>query len=323
MPHSCQTQLIATQQRWQLLLHPLLQHKHIQLWISHLDTSLPEVSGNKCLKLKYHLQHVFAERKAGILTFGGAFSNHLCAVAAACQQLGLQSSAYVRTDKLDSTNPTLAFCLRMGMQLHTLDRTTYRQRSDPDFISQLQAEHPTLLIVPEGGSSEAGAKGMAELDLENTPDGKADLIISAAASGGTLAGIIQRHNCPVLGIAVVKDLSLPTRVKQLLTTDSTNKNWQINMAFTGKGYGQFDSNLLQFCRNLAQHQLYVEPVYTGKALAGIFSLINTGVIASGTKLSFFHTGGLQGLKGLFYRELITANDLAVLSGNQYSANSMQ
>ena len=323
MPLSCQNQLIATKQRWQLLQHPLLQQKHIQLWISHLDTSLPEVSGNKCLKLKYHLQQVVAENKSGILTFGGAFSNHLCAVAAACQQLGLQSSAYVRTDKLDSTNPTLAFCLRMGMQLHALDRTTYRRRSEPAFISQLQSQHPTLLIVPEGGSSEAGVRGVTELDLLNTPDGKANLITTATASGGTLAGLIERHASNILGIAVVKDQSLPTRVKQLLTTDSTNKNWQINMAFTGKGYGQFDETLLQFCRDLARHQLYVEPVYTGKALAGVFSLISSGAIAAGSRLSFFHTGGLQGLKGLFYRERITAADLALLSGNQYSANSMQ
>lgn len=314
MLYSSEIQLTPPKQRWQLLKHPLLLQKQIQLWVCQLDTAVAEVSGNKWLKLKYHLQQVSQQRYAGIMTFGGAFSNHLCAVAASCQQLGWQSLAYVRTEQLDSANPTLAFCQRMGMQLVALDRDSYRRRAEPDFCRQLQTAHPHLLLVPEGGSSAAGALGVAELDLANTPGGSADLIVSAVASGGTLAGIINRHTCKTLGIAVVKDASLPLRVQQLLNNNRLVKHWQINTNFAGKGYGRFDQPLLQFCREMALHQLYVEPVYTGKAMAAIFSLIATDELPAGSRLSFFHTGGLQGLNGLHYRGLITAADLALLSG---------
>jgi 1-aminocyclopropane-1-carboxylate deaminase len=315
MSYSSEAQLLSPVQRWQLLTHPLLQQQHIQLWVCQLQTGLQALSGNKWLKLKYHLHDVRQQDKAGVFTFGGAFSNHLCAVAVSCQRLGLQSLAFVRTEQLDSANPTLAFCRSMGMQLIALDRSSYRRRAETDFIAQLQLTHPQLLLVPEGGSSIAGARGVAELDLACTPAGEADLIISATASGGTLAGIINRHRQPVLGIAVVKDASLPQRVQQLLDADGPSRQWHINADFTAGGYGRFDPALLQFCRDLAAIQLFVEPVYTGKALAGLFQLISNGAIPAGSRLSFFHTGGLQGLNGLYYRGLITATDLALLTGS--------
>ncbi|MDP5135318.1 pyridoxal-phosphate dependent enzyme [Rheinheimera baltica] len=315
MLYSPEIQLISPKQRWQRLSHPLLVQHRIQLWVCHLDTLVPEVSGNKWLKLKYHVQQVMQQNCSGILTFGGAFSNHLCAVAACCRLLGLQSAAYVRADDLDMANPTLAFCQQAGMQLYALDRTSYRQRDNPDFIQQLQEKHKTLLMVPEGGSSDAGASGIAELNLATTPEGDADIIICPTASGGTLAGVINRHDCAALGIAVVKDTSLPQRVSQLLTPESRTKHWQINTNFVGKGYGKFDEALLSFCREMAQHQLHVEPIYTGKTLAAVFSLIASGDIPENSRLSVFHTGGLQGLKGLHYRGLITVSDLALLSGS--------
>ena len=315
MLHSSYIQLITFRQRWQQVHHPLLQKKNISLWLCHLHTDIPGVSGNKCLKLKYHLQQVIEQNKAGVFTFGGAFSNHLCAVAASCNYLKLRSVAYVRTDTLDSDNPTLAFCRQQGMQLIALDRSNYRQRSDQAFIAELNLSHPDLLFVPEGGSSLEGCRGVAELDLMSTPEGAANLIVSAAASGGTLAGMINRHNCPVLGIAVVRDSSLQTRVQQLLNQDSRDKQWQLNHQFTGKGYGHFDAQLLQFCRSMAEQNVQVEPIYTGKALAGVFSLIEQDEIANNSRISFFHTGGLQGLNGLKYRGLITENDFALLSGS--------
>lgn len=308
---------LSAQPYWQPLSHPLLIQNKVELWVCRLDTAISEISGNKWLKLKYHLQQVCRENKSGIFTFGGAFSNHLCAVAASCQQFGLQSLAYVRTDQLDADNPTLNFCQHRGMQLIALDRGRYRMRSDAEFIRQLTLQHPQLLMVPEGGSSAAGAKGIAELDLANTPAGPADLIVCPTASGGTLAGIINRHDVPALGIAVVKDDSLPQRVQQFLHQEPPYKHWQINAEHTAGGYGRFDQALLQFCRDMAQQQLYLEPVYSGKALAGLFSLIRSGTITPGSRLSFFHTGGLQGLKGLHYRKLISTADLRLLSGSAH------
>ncbi len=314
MLYSSEIQLLSVQPHWQAVTHPVLAANAVQLWLCGLQSTVAGVSGNKILKLNYPLQSALQHGYAGIVTFGGAFSNHLCAVAASCQQLGLRSIAYVRTEQLDLNNPTLAFCHARGMQLIATDRQHYRLRHQPDYLLQLQQRHSGFLLVPEGGSSADGARGVTQLVLEQTPAGKADLLIAATASGGTLAGLINRRQSAVLGIAVVKDASLSAKVQQLLTAPQTPP-WQLNTDFCGAGYARFSPALLQFCRELASQGIYTEPVYTGKALAGVIELVRAGRIVAGSRLSFFHTGGLQGLDGLLYRGLITAADHALLSGS--------
>ncbi len=314
MLYSSEIQLLSVQPHWLAVVHPVLEASAVQLWLCKLHSKVAGVSGNKILKLRYPLQSALQQGYAGIVTFGGAFSNHLCAVAASCQQLGLRSIAYVRTEQVDLHNPTLAFCQARGMQLIATDRQHYRLRHQPDYLLQLQQRHPDFLLVPEGGSSTEGVRGVSQLVLEQTPAGKADLLVSATASGGTLAGLINRRQSRVLGIAVVKDASLSAKIQQLLTAPATTP-WQLNTDFCGAGYARFSPALLQFCRELASQGIYTEPVYTGKALAGVIELVRAGRIAAGSRLSFFHTGGLQGLDGLLYRGLITAADHALLSGS--------
>jgi 1-aminocyclopropane-1-carboxylate deaminase len=168
MLYSSSIQFWQLQLRWQQLHHPLLNADKTEIWLCHLDTGCHAVSGNKILKLRYVLQQALQQSKAGVFTFGGAFSNHLAAVATACQQLGLQSTAYVRTEQLDSNNPTLQYCRQRGMTLIAMDRINYRQRHDAEFIACLQAKHPQLLAVPEGGSSLVGAAGFADIDFSAT-----------------------------------------------------------------------------------------------------------------------------------------------------------
>ena len=307
--------ILSATPRWQQLQHPLLRRHNTELWLCHLTTAIAAVSGNKCLKLKHHLAQAKAEGKLGIVTFGGAFSNHLSAVAATCNALNLQSKAYIRTDQLDLSNPTLQFCAKQGMQFIPLDRASYRQKSNPEFTAQVSTSHPDFFLVPEGGSSLQGATGVAELELVATPAGPANLLVSAVASGGTLAGMINRQAAPVLGIAVVKDASLVQRVQQFLQPASEKCPWHIDMEHTFGGYARFDVTLLDFCRAMAVQQVFVEPIYTGKALYGLFQRIEQGKIAAGSRISFFHTGGLQGLNGLYYRKLISAADLVQLSGS--------
>jgi 1-aminocyclopropane-1-carboxylate deaminase len=314
MLYSSEIQLLSVQPRWHVVSHPVLAANAVQLWLCELQSTITGVSGNKILKLHYPLQSALQHGYTGIVTFGGAFSNHLCAVAASCQQLGLRSVAYVRTEQLDAENPTLAFCQARGMQLIAIDRQHYRLRHQPDYLAQLQQHHPDFLLVPEGGSSTNGARGVSQLALEQTPAGRADLVVTATASGGTLAGLINRRQSAALGIAVVKDASLFNKVQQLLVAPETLP-WQLNSDFCGAGYARFSLALLQFCRELASQGIYTEPVYSGKALAGVIELVRQGRITTGSRLSFFHTGGLQGLDGLLYRGLITAADHALLSGS--------
>lgn len=314
MLYSSEIQILSVQPHWQAVVHPVLDANAVQLWLCNLHSKVAGVSGNKILKLRYPLQTALQHGYSGIVTFGGAFSNHLCAVAASCQQLGLRSIAYVRAEQLDLNNPTLAFCQTHDMQLIAIDRQQYRLRHQADFLVQLKQRHPGFLLVPEGGSCTDGALGVSQLALEQTPTGRADLVVTATASGGTLAGLINRRQSAALGIAVVKDASLFNKVQQLLV-EPEPLPWQLNSDFCGAGYARFSPALLQFCRDMANQGIHIEPIYTGKALAGVIELVRQGRIAAGSRLSFFHTGGLQGLDGLLYRGLITAADHALLSGS--------
>ena len=296
---------------WQQIQDALLDQHQLQLWLFQPDQSSVALSGNKVLKLKYHIAQALQCKKAGLLTFGGAFSNHLAATAIACQQQGIASIGLVRTDRLDSHNPTLQHCQASGMQLVPISRAEYRMRNESDWIKQLQQHYPDFLIVPEGGSSKLGVQGVAEQDLTKTPHGNSQYIVAATGSGGTLAGLaVGNPDAQVLGIAVVSDLSLPDKIRQWCP--QTN-NWQLITGYTGKGYGRFDAELLQFCLEFKQrHQITLEPIYTGKAMSALYQLIAQGVFPKGSSISFFHTGGLQGLAGLRYRGLLSEADYQVL-----------
>lgn len=299
---------------WLHVQHPLLQKHHPELWLCQLQTQPTQLAGNKWLKLKYHIARVISENKQGIVTFGGAFSNHIAAVAVACQQLGLSSLTYLRADSLDLSNPTIKLCVSLGMQFTLLNRSDYRLRSDHNFCQMIAQRHPQLLLVPEGGSSDEGVKGIAELNLTDTPAGKADLISLATASGGTIAGVISANTCDVLGIATVKDPTIPKRIEQLLPQQPLASNWTINMDYTAAGYAKFNPELLAFCLDMSKYRIQVEPIYSGKALYGLFNLIGQGKLNNYKRISFFHTGGMQGLDGLLYRKLISAKEHQQLTG---------
>lgn len=304
------------QLQWQLLVDNQLAAKQIQLWIATLRCRVPDIAGNKWLKLKYHIQQIQQHNKTGILSFGGAFSNHLLALAAAGHYFGFQTVGLVRAHQPDPHNPTLKRCRELGMQLVFVSAEQYRQKQQPDFLAELQQSYPDLLIVPEGGSSPLALPGLAELPIQQTPAGPAGLIVSATASGGTVAGLVAAHpQTPVLGISVVKDNSLPERINNLLT-DNTRRNWQLRHEQSQSAYGKFNQDTLQFCLQLARtQQIYTEPVYSGKALQSLLLWAQQGDFPCNSKIAFFHTGGLQGLAGLHYRGLLTDSEFQTLTAS--------
>ena len=188
------------------------------------------------------------------------------------------------------------------------DLLTQQPQSDAGYTQaaqQLSTQFPGYLHIPEGGTCEAAVRGVSELDMRNTPAGPASLLICAVGSGGTIAGLIHgAETTAVLGIAVVKDLSLPEKIKQFLPADRIWPEWRLVQALHQPRYGHFDQELWQFCQSFADQAVQLEPIYTGKALYSVFELIKSGAIPKGSRLSFFHTGGLQALKGLAYRGLI-------------------
>ena len=162
----------------------------IQLTIKRGDCIDTEGSGNKYWKLKYNLQQAMDEKALGLLTFGGAFSNHLAATAAACARSGLQSVGVVRGEEWadpQKKNPTLEFCKQQGMQLHFLSRSAYRNKNSTELQKTLQQQYPNFMLLPEGGTNALAVKGCAE--VLTAADHKYDTICVAVGTGGTLAGL--------------------------------------------------------------------------------------------------------------------------------------
>lgn len=289
---------------WHPVEHPVLRKAGSELWIAQPTVLDRDISGNKAAKLRHHLKQAQAAGSVGLATFGGAFSNHLLATAAACKAAGLRSWGWVRADRIDPENPTLRRCQALGMVLKALDRQTYRLRNNADWLAQQQRLYPGWFWVPEGGTSDLGVAGVRELSLGKTPSGPATHLVTATGSGGTIAGLALGHpQLKVLGMSVVKDSSLAERIQSL---GQGQANWFLETGFVGAGYGRFDAALLTFCLDFkTQTGIRLEPIYTGKALYGLLQLIEQGAFEAGSRFSFFHTGGLQGLDGLRYRSLIT------------------
>ncbi len=293
------------QQRWQQVELPLPAQDQTELWVCHLQCRIPAIAGNKWLKLKYHIQHIQQYEKAGILTFGGAFSNHLAAVAAAGKAFSFQTHAIVRHESA-VLNPTLAVCQEQGMRLSFVSPQQYRLRHDADYLRQLQQQFPDWLIVPEGGTSSCGVQGVAELDLHQTPAGPATLICCATGSGGTVAGLALGHpKLAVLGIPVVKDSSLHNKIAALVPGQ---RNWSLLAEYSGRRYGRFDADTLATCHMMSLQDLPLEPVYTGKAFRTLLEALRSQQIPAGQRIVFFHTGGLQGLDGLLAQQRISPAD---------------
>lgn len=282
----------------QRLHHPLLHRYGVELWCKRDDLIHPTISGNKWRKLKYHLLHAKAQGKQHLLSFGGAYSNHIHALAAAGCQAGLRTTGIIRGESHAVSNSTLQDARRWGMDLVFVDRQSYRQRQDPEWLAQFAASD--TLIVPEGGSSPLAIPGVAELvgEVPFSPD----LWVLPCASGGTLAGLIAGKRQPeqILAIAVLKGGGfIADEVCRLHPAATSIPGWRIALDHHDGGYAKFSPDLWLWVQDFsAQTGLPLEPIYSGKAMWGLFRELAAGRIAPGSKIIFIHTGGMQGLAGL-------------------------
>ena len=266
----------------------------VQLTIKRLDLIHPQISGNKFFKLKYNLLAAQQQGFSQVLTFGGAFSNHIAATAFAAQYFGFQSIGMIRGEELASQqfNPTLQAAHDLGMQLNFVSRSEYRLRHQVEYLQQLQQQYPQAFIIPEGGSNALAIQGTQEIlspdDLENY-----DVICCAVGTGGTLAGIIessseQQH---VLGFSALKGDFLKHDIQQW--TDKSN--WSLTDAYCCGGYAKITPKLLQFMQQFEQqHHIPLEQVYTAKMMMGLLDLIQHHHFSAHTRILVIHTGGLQG-----------------------------
>ncbi len=277
----------------------LLEEKSIKLSIKREDLIHPLVSGNKWRKLKYNLQAAHQERVDTILTFGGAYSNHIYATAAAAKEAGFKSIGIVRGEELQNKplNKTLQFASANGMRLKFVSRKIYREKAEKGFVNQLRQEFGKFYLIPEGGTNALAIKGCEEILNEETK--KFDVISSSAGTGGTLSGLISssQKNQTILGFSALKGDFLVNEIYSWLYQYRGKEfsNWKLNTDYHFGGYAKSTLELLEFIDDFEdQHQIPLEPIYTGKMMFGLFDLISRDHFKKWTQLLAIHTGGLQG-----------------------------
>jgi 1-aminocyclopropane-1-carboxylate deaminase len=281
--------------------HPICEAAGVELLIKREDLNHPEISGNKWWKLKYNLEEAKRQECDTLLTFGGAYSNHIYATAAAASETGFRSVGIIRGDDKSRENPTLTFAASRGMQLDFISREEYKQKDIESFRSLLTDKYPTAFIIPEGGTNEFALKGVREFTDEYLNTTAFDYLILPVGTGGTISGIIQKiHPAKtVLGVSVLKNGDfLRDVIGNLIgSTGSSFSRWEILTEYHYGGYGKVTEPLMQLIFEMnGRHNLPLDPIYTGKAMGAVISKINEGYFPAGSTILFLHTGGLQGSK---------------------------
>ncbi|MBT8379560.1 MAG: pyridoxal-phosphate dependent enzyme [Ignavibacteria bacterium] len=282
--------------------HPALNDAGVTLFINRLDLTHPFLSGNKYYKLKYNLSEAEKQGHDSLLTFGGAYSNHIYATAAAGKIFNFKTIGVIRGEEHKPLNPTLSFANKCGMKFYYLNRKTYRSKTNPIVIELLEDKFGKFYLIPEGGSNALAVKGCTE--IVNSIEVNFDHVCCAVGTGGTLAGLAAglAGNKKALGFSILRGASfLNENVSSLLQSYSKKEitNWQINFDYHFGGYAKFNIELINFIEEFErQSKIPIEPIYTGKMLYGIFDLVKKGSFTSGETIIAIHTGGLQGLAGL-------------------------
>lgn len=266
----------------------------IQLTIRRLDQIHPQISGNKFFKLKYNFLAAQQQGKTSLITFGGAFSNHIAATAYAANRFGFQSIGIIRGEELATQplNHTLATAQKLGMQLHFVSRKDYRLKDSAAYLNALEMQYPNSYIIPEGGTNAFAIQGCTEI-LSADDLNTYDVICCAVGTGGTITGLIEASTAQqqILGFSALKGDFLSTDVAQM----TEKRNWKILDHYCCGGYAKTTIELLQFIENFEKkYQIPLEPIYTGKMFLGIFDLISQHYFAKNSRILVIHSGGLQG-----------------------------
>ncbi|OPC02482.1 1-aminocyclopropane-1-carboxylate deaminase [Elizabethkingia ursingii] len=268
----------------------------VDIFLKREDLIHPDISGNKYWKLFYNVNHYLSQKieKPFIITFGGAFSNHIATVAAFGRIFSIPTMGIIRGEELEAIfleNVTLRKAHENGMDFRFVNRTDYR---DKDTITEkLRKEFPEALIVPEGGSNLQAVEGVKFMLTEHTKD--FDYLCTAVGTGGSIAGISKyaEENQKVIGFTVVRDISLEQKIREL----STKNNFNLIEADYG-GYGKISDEIVRFINDFwKQYNIPLDPVYTGKMMMRLFQLVEEGFFPAGSRILAFHTGGLQGIEG--------------------------
>lgn len=269
------------------------QRANIKIRVRREDQNHAFVSGNKWWKLKYNLLHAIEKKYETIVTFGGAYSNHIYATAAACRELGLKSVGIIRGEETLPLNSTLAFAKASGMQLHYITREAYRKKSDPEFLQSIEQQYKNCFIIPEGGTNEWAIRGSEELGKEILKT-DFDYCCLPVGTGGTMAGIINAFDGKrkIIGIPVLRDGGfLSDEIKKYLKSDFTN--WQLLLDYHMGGYAKTSPELNRFIDQVKADGIPTEFVYSGKLFWAVQDLVSKNFFEPGSIILALHTGGLR------------------------------
>ena len=280
----------------QQISNPLFDKHGVKVFLKRDDLIHPMISGNKWRKLKYLLKNAQTHHKNHLVTFGGAYSNHLLATAAAAAKFGFKSTGIVRGEDVD--NDTLFLCKLHGMQLLFTDRESYRDK--PALFNQYFGDNENAIFIDEGGASAEGARGCSELVDELTET--YDHIFCASGTGTTAAGIINgltNHQLKTRfnAIPVFKNGGfLKEEIDRFLTTPA---NYDLHLDYHFGGYGKVTDELISFIKQfVATTGIVIEPVYTGKMVYALYDLIARNYFKPGSNILAIHSGGIWGLLGM-------------------------
>ena len=281
--------------------------REIRVDIKREDLLHPVVSGNKLRKLKYNLDYTVKNQLETIVTYGGAYSNHIAATAAACHILGLKSIGIIRGEELGVDlhktlieNTTLKSAVENGMQLEFITREEYKEKNSKSFKQLIINKYGPCFIIPEGGTNLLAIQGTSEI-LTDEDKVNYDIICVAAGTGGTAAGIIESSvaHQKVLVFSALKGDFLQTEIEKY--TDRRNFTLFPENAFGG--YAKSNDELIEYMNaRFRESGIPLDPIYTGKMMYRVEELISKGFFPAKTRILAIHTGGLQGVAG-FNRRL--------------------
>lgn len=286
--------------RFDELENPVLEKKNIKLQLARLDKIHPVISGNKLFKLHYFIDEAMQSNHKTMVSFGGAYSNHLVAIAFAGKESGLKSIGIVRGEEPKNLSHTLQQCLQYGMQLQFITRNEYKNTGQPDFINNLKLKYGDFTLVPEGGYHPLGAAG-ASLIMDLLKDKNATHICTATGTATTLAGLLLKaqQSQQVITVPVIKNMNdIEERLFYLINKKKHN-NLQIFDDYHFGGYAKKTEELINFMNVFyANYGVPTDFVYTAKMMYAILDKINNNFFPAGSSIVCLHTGGLQGNQSL-------------------------
>lgn len=283
-----------------------------ELFIKRDDLLAPSLGdplcGNKWRKLKYNLKEAIESGHNTLLTFGGAYSNHIAAVASAGRHFKLNTIGIIRGEAHVPLNPTLELARQYGMRLEYMNRSDYRAKKEPVILERLQGQFGDYYLIPEGGTNQLAVKGAADLvaELSEQLEGRIpDYVVVSCGTGGTVAGIINglKGESQVIGVAALKGNFLQKEVEKYLL--QPYQNWSILNEYHFGGYAKFTPPLIEFIKQFKKnHQIQLDPIYTGKTFYALMDLVRKRYFSTGSLVVVVHTGGLQGIEGFQQRNQV-------------------